>query len=426
MHKHICKNKCKHMHKILHITHHAHHHLMHWWELLFIFALWFFGFMSANITWNIQDNYTTDHIVVAENFLAAQKKWWPSTSDSNIITMRPVNSNVENSFYPWYCTYWAALISPEFFPFIETNKQQRTWWGNAIDRCENALATWYKIGSTPSVWSLIVYWKSTFGHVGKVMFNNTKNWKIIVRDMNRVSKFIMTDRREDTNDSSIKCYIYPKKTTPIETTPIIVTPPIETKPIEEVIIVTPPVDNTNSTTNTTTSNTTKPTTTITTPIENKPTEEVIIVTPSIPQSENKPIILEQEKEIEIVPTIINPISNIGNIELDFTKVSDIAKHFIAQRYIWADILNKTIKVWEKTQLILSIKNDSWTKNYEWLLKAPFEIIASNNNIEIDYTLIWLVKNGKVEINIDWLQTWESTIIIKFWWEKIGKINMIIN
>jgi len=33
----------------------------------------------------------------------------------------------ENSFYCGYCAYGAALISPEFFPYIEPNKQQRTW-----------------------------------------------------------------------------------------------------------------------------------------------------------------------------------------------------------------------------------------------------------------------------------------------------------
>ena len=94
------------------------------------------------------------------------------TSKTKIISTRDMDWKVANTFSPWYCTYWAARISPEFFPYIEPNTQQRTWWWNAIDRCDNAAATWYKIWSTPSNWALIVYkqWGSisVFGHVGKM------------------------------------------------------------------------------------------------------------------------------------------------------------------------------------------------------------------------------------------------------------------
>jgi hypothetical protein len=51
-----------------------------------------------------------------------------------------------------------------------------------------------------------------FGHVGKVMYYNAKKNTLIVRDMNRLGKYIMTDRREDANNQYIKCFIYPKKT----------------------------------------------------------------------------------------------------------------------------------------------------------------------------------------------------------------------
>ena len=43
------------------------------------------------------------------------------------------------------------------------------------------------------------------------MYHNNKYESMIIRDMNRLSKYIRTDRREDTKNANIKCYIYPKK-----------------------------------------------------------------------------------------------------------------------------------------------------------------------------------------------------------------------
>ena len=34
---------------------------------------------------------------------------------------------------------------------------------------------------------------------------------MIIRDMNRVAKFVVTERWEDTGNKNIKCYIYPWK-----------------------------------------------------------------------------------------------------------------------------------------------------------------------------------------------------------------------
>ncbi|MBU0627082.1 hypothetical protein KKG31_04815 [Patescibacteria group bacterium] len=50
------------------------------------------------------------------------------------------------------------------------------------------------------------------------MYHNNSKKSMIVRDMNRVGKFIMTDRREETDDVNIKCYIYPNRTTSTTTT----------------------------------------------------------------------------------------------------------------------------------------------------------------------------------------------------------------
>jgi hypothetical protein len=62
---------------------------------------------------------------------------------------------------------------------------------------------------------LIVYqkgWRLTYaGHVGKVINYYPDDSKMIIRDMNRVAKFVVTERWEDTGNKNIKCYIYPGK-----------------------------------------------------------------------------------------------------------------------------------------------------------------------------------------------------------------------
>jgi hypothetical protein len=58
---------------------------------------------------------------------------------------------------------------------------------------------------------LIVYNSSSVSsawHVGKVISYNSDEDKMIVRDMNYVAKFVVTERREYADNKSIKCYIY--------------------------------------------------------------------------------------------------------------------------------------------------------------------------------------------------------------------------
>lgn len=170
----------------------------------------------ANLSWVNQSLYRENETEVAEQLLVAMKNPVSSLKNGNLISIWSMDSDIENSFTKWYCTYGAARISPEFFPFIEENTQQRTWWGNAVDRCENAAATWYKIWSLPVQWSLVVYNAGgrfgTYGHVGKVVHYDKTHKKIIVRDMAWVGKWLMTDRREDVTTSSVKCYIYNNRT----------------------------------------------------------------------------------------------------------------------------------------------------------------------------------------------------------------------
>jgi len=59
---------------------------------------------------------------------------------------------------------------------------------------------------------LIVYKRggrlASAGHVGKVIKYDADEGRMVIEDMNRVAKFVVTQRREDTDNSNISCYIY--------------------------------------------------------------------------------------------------------------------------------------------------------------------------------------------------------------------------
>ena len=135
---------------------------------------------------------------------------------SEIISQRAFNKPIKNKFYAWYCTWYAAIIMPSIFPYIDENTQARPFGWNAVEWYDNAKKAWFSVGKKPMVWALIIYykwWRLTYAwHVWKVINYYPDTWKMIIRDMNRVWKFIVTERRESVSNSNIKWYIYPPKT----------------------------------------------------------------------------------------------------------------------------------------------------------------------------------------------------------------------
>ncbi len=130
-----------------------------------------------------------------------------------IISKRTYTKKISNGFYAWYCTWYAAIISPNIFPYINETTQDRPFGGDAKNWCANAKKAGFRVWQKPSVGALIVYARmksSSAGHVGKVINYYPDDWKMIIRDMNFLGKFIVTERREDTNNSKISCYIYGK------------------------------------------------------------------------------------------------------------------------------------------------------------------------------------------------------------------------
>gem|GEM_PF-6036731 len=59
------------------------------------------------------------------------------------------------------------------------------------------------------------------------------------------------------------------------------------------------------------------------------------------------------------------------------------------------------------------------------MDVPFELVASNDNVDTSYSLVQLIKEGKIDIILTAKKAGDTTILINLDGEKIGKIGMHI-
>ncbi|MFA6255910.1 MAG: CHAP domain-containing protein [Candidatus Absconditabacterales bacterium] len=405
IHHHLRKHFHRHIHKVLYFVNHVHYHLFHSLELLVIIAVTISSgsLLFANLTGLNENLYRNNDSEVAQQLLNAMQNPASSLKQGNIISIWNMELDVENSFAKGYCTYGAARISPEFFPFIDEKTQQRTWGGNAVDRCKNASDTGYKIGSIPSQGALIIYDAGgrfgSYGHVGKVLHYDNQRSKIIVRDMAWVGRGTMSDRREDLTTANVKCYIYNSKTN----TPDPVIAPVEpTIPAEPIL----PIVHTGTTTP------------ITTPtIPNTPAKVVTPIQPVIPVK--PPVIITPTVPVDISQTSINK-----NIELTFTNLSDIAEHFMTQNDVIITLVSKSpLKLGEVATLTLEIKDKKSGKLYSGLLPFSFTFLSTNDVLQSSITNVQMINNGSVDISILAQKLGMAVIVINMDDTKIGEFSL---
>ena len=387
------------------------------WSLLF-----------ANLTGLNQDLYRENTDEVAQALLSAMQNPAASLKQWNIISIRSMDLDVENSFAKWYCTYGAARVSPEFFPFIDEKTQQRTWWGNAVDRCKNASDTWYKIWLVPNQWALIIYNAGgkfgSYGHVGKVLHYDAKIKKIIVRDMAWVARWMMSDRREDLTTANVECYIYNSRTTlpandtsEIHTWTIINTwtvSPVLTW-ITSIIAPTPVVTPLPVVTHPTAPTTPPAVVTPVQPIETPVVQTPVIVEPTIPAI---PVVIEPIVSTDISQSIINKELS---LELDDALLSDIAQHFLTQNDLTITFTSKSpLKIGETAIVTLEIKDKKSGEKYAGLLPFAFSILSTSDILQPDISTIQLINNGFVDISILAQKSWTASIVITMDGTKIGE------
>ena len=340
-----------------------------------------------------------------------------SLKAGNIISIWSMDTTVENTFAKGYCTYGAARISPEFFPYIDTQTQQRTWWGNAVDRCKNAAETWYKIWTTPAQWALIVYnagWKfGSYGHVGKVLHYDTSLKKIIVRDMARVARWSMSDRWEDLTTANVKCYIYNNKAT---------TPDKEDSPEVNIWIVA----NTWTATNTTVTQHPSAPASSTQPQEQTPVDPIVTPTTPTEKPVETPVVTDPIVVTPTVPTEIPQETINKNIPLKLDTLSDIAEHFMTQNDVSITLVSASpLKIGWSAILTLKIKDKKTGENYSGLLPFAFTILSTNNALQPDISNLKIINNWSVDISIIGQKAWTTSIVITMDGTKIGEFSLTV-
>ncbi len=145
--------------------------------------------------------------------------WWTTTTttqvttpswNSRILKQWYYNPKISNWFAVGYCTWYAAIKSPNIFKYISATKQDRPFGGNAVNWYSNAKAAWFSVGQSPRPGAIVVYknLRSSAWHVGIVLSVNSAAWEMTIEDMNYAGRFIVTQRIDNINNPKIVGYIY--------------------------------------------------------------------------------------------------------------------------------------------------------------------------------------------------------------------------
>jgi len=389
---------------------------MHVWELLVIMSIGWGSLLFANYNTSYEIYQRENMTEVTKYLFAAEKTGKPG--QTNLISTRNIDSSVNNTFAAGYCTYGAARISPEFFPYSGSTEQVRTRWGNAIDRCENAKAAGFDIGANARVGALIIYNPgnriSALGHVGKVMYYNNKTSYMIIRDMNRVWRNIMSDHWDTTSTANIKCFIYPKTqiTTPVETINTNTGTSTTIGNTETNNTVTPILANTTTTTNTgTTTNPVTPTE------QNSNTSNTNNSEQSHESATQEPV----QEPIQQEPTQ-QDYTTVSDINLDLDSISDISKHFMDQyTFTIKKISTINSKVGDTITLVMNAKEKTTNASYQGILPFLVTILNSNTKTSTDISRIQLLQDSNMEIHIKAIEAGDSTVVILLDDQTIAKI-----
>ncbi len=398
--------------KFVHNRIYTHHAIVHAWELFIIWIIGTFSLMYANYSNSYEHLHRTNTEEINKALISAINQEKPNTNEGKIISIREMDWNVNNTFAAWYCTYWAARISSEFFPYKNNwTEQERTWWWNAVDRCENANKAWFEIWTTPSIWSLIVYkWNYSnrnLWHVGRVMYYNKDKKSLVVRDMNRLELYVMTDRRDSSDNNNIKCFIYNKKIDSIWEDN---TQNNDKFNIEKTTI---PTNNNQTIINTD----------LNIPVvENKEINHNAANEEPIINNNEENIKNEQEKEN-------NEFYNNLNTEIKETfiitpneKFSDISNHFFEKNEVKITIKKKNIlSINNIITLEITIINKETQEFYMWILPFIINTISQDNSLEWWLKTIQFIPEKENKIYFKAKKIWKTNLLLTIDDEEIKNI-----
>jgi len=399
--------------KRLKFVHKLNHSLVHVEELFVVILIWFLSLMLASYSGVPGANEYSTHSEAVQDLQSAIQNLKTAPDVKRIIAQREVHTDVNNSAYPWYCTYMARVVTPEIFQYTSEHEQEHVFYGNAKDYCLNAKDAGLQIGNIPKKNSLIVYKPgngySSYGHVEKVIYVDKTVQKIITLGGNRVGRNIYSyyiDSYE--NNPSIDCFIYAPESNKNNVVPANVLKQIfpDATLVPEVIIenIEPEV------------------------IEEPLWEPIINIT-----EEPKEITEKQEMGIVapeiVIPTVIVPEQvDPSDIDLDFSNISAQAQHFLSQQNleIQTNLNSKELYVWETESISINITKKWTNEKFSGILPVPISIIPTNNNLKLDYSYLQLINNGTAITNITATKKWETTLLLQLWWVTIAKIRVKIS
>jgi len=98
IHHHLRKHLAKHAHKVKHVADHVHHFLFHSLEIVVVTVVTLASYGFTNLTGLSQDLYTNSAAETAEHLLTAMQDPGKSLKEGNIISIREMDMDVENTF----------------------------------------------------------------------------------------------------------------------------------------------------------------------------------------------------------------------------------------------------------------------------------------------------------------------------------------
>lgn len=125
-----------------------------------------------------------------------------------IATWWDGSTQVNNGFYKWYCTYWAAKRRPDIFPYTSETTQSRPFGGNAAQWLTNAQRAWLSTWNTPAINAIAVF-GGGYGHVGVIIKVDRERRLFLMEEMNGPSgKFYVNHRWVSMDRGDLLGYIY--------------------------------------------------------------------------------------------------------------------------------------------------------------------------------------------------------------------------
>ncbi len=145
-------------------------------------------------TYSKKSSYISNPRYVSNSMVAEPTYSNTKIRKPHIIAKWSYTAPVSNWFFKWQCTWYVAINADWAFPYINKNRQFKSWRWDAKQRFANARNAWFITSSRPSVWAIMVIGWWRYWHVTIVKQVDRKNHRILVQWMNYLRPYVVTKR----------------------------------------------------------------------------------------------------------------------------------------------------------------------------------------------------------------------------------------